>query len=224
MHKSKPIDDASPPETVSDRLRLLIAQVGMKQVHLANKLGVTPQAIHQLCTGKQHFSKHTQKIAQLLNANEDWLKTGKGSPFLTKQTTHLATKIVEFPVYRLSQLNTLKNNLARMGSLIPQEKYVTTRQYQPDSFGFYIEDLLFAPKFEMGDIILIEPIALEKIMTGNIVLFYHGESHQVVFCYIQKTKEGRLMGWQPSISAPSLIEISQHDLIFGCYRECLKND
>jgi transcriptional regulator with XRE-family HTH domain len=73
-------------ETISDRLRYLIDKVGIKQVHLANKLGVTSQAIHQLCNGKQHFSKHTQKIAHLLNADETWLKTGQGTLFPTSNS------------------------------------------------------------------------------------------------------------------------------------------
>ena len=209
--------------SVSDRLRFLMDNLGIKQVHLANKLGVSPQAIHQLCSGSQQFSKHTPQIAKILNASETWLQTGEGQPF-NSEVSPSTTKVHEFPVYRLSQLNSVKNNAARLSSLVPQEKYVTGRNYKPESIGFYIENAVFAPKFESNDIILVEPITPDEIVDGEMILIYSSELNEIVFCYVQKTKDEKYVGWLPAHNnnAPQFFTINMHDLMYGVYRECLK--
>lgn len=208
--------------TVSDRLRFLMDNLGIKQVHLANKLGVTPQAIHQLCSGKQQFSKHTSQIAKILNANEAWLQTGAGEPFI--QDKFNATSIREFAVYRLSQLDSIKNVRARATSLIPQEKYVTLRQYHANSIGFYIENAILAPKFESNDIVLVEPINRENLKDGDLILIFSQELRATVFCYLRKIKNEQLIGWMPGNenAAPTFFTVQEDDLIYGLYRECLK--
>ena len=210
-------------ETISDRLRYLIDKVGIKQVHLANKLGVTPQAIHQLCNGKQNFSKHTQHIARLLNADETWLQTGQGTPFQHKTITTVKD-IREFPVYQLAQLNQIKGVVARLGSLIAQEIYVTARAYNAKSLCFYVADAVFAPRFDVGDIMLIEPIAPDEIKNGLLILVYSHELNKTVLCYSQKIKNGVMMGWQPAVGSagPVFFTIESTDFIYGVYRECLK--
>lgn len=222
--KQCPIDETKdiPAETVSDRLRFLMENLGIKQVHLANKLGVSPQAIHQLCSGKQQFSKHTPQIAKILNANETWLQTGAGEPFIQDKTD--ANSILEFPVYRLSQLATIKNVLARTNSLIPQEKYVTLRQYHANSIGFYIENGILAPKFEINDIVLVEPVNKENLKDGDLILIFSKELSATVFCYLKKIKNEQMIGWLPSNenTAPTFFTVQDDDLIYGLYRECLK--
>lgn len=208
-------------ETISERLRYLIEKIGIKQVHLANKLGVTPQAIHQLCSGKQNFSKHTKKIAQLLNADAMWLETGQGTPFLT-DTIHRTKKILEFPIYDLNQLNHVKTTYARLSSLVPQEIYVTARAYHSDSIGFYIDNAVFTPRFDVDDIILVEPVSLENLIDGHFILIYSCELQKTLFCCFQRMK-GMSVGWYPANSgALHFFNITSEDLIYGTYRECLK--
>jgi transcriptional regulator with XRE-family HTH domain len=210
-------------QSVSDRLRFLMDNLGIKQVHLANKLGVSPQAIHQLCSGSQQFSKHTPQIAKILNANEVWLQTGEGEPFSNELSTSLS-KVLEFPVYRLSQLNTVKDSRARLTGLVPQEKYVTLRNYNSDSIGFYIENGILAPKFEANDVILVEPTSLNQLQGDELVLLYSGELNETIFCYIKKITNEQYVGWLPGSTgnAPNFFNIQASDLIYGVYRECLK--
>ena len=216
-------DESKGNLSVSDRLRFLMDNLGIKQVHLANKLGITPQAIHQLCSGSQQFSKHTPQIAKILNANEMWLQTGEGEPFSNKLSA-TASKVVEFPVYRLSQLNTIKGSRARLTGLVPQENYVTLRKYHSDSIGFYMENGILAPKFETNDVILVEPISLNQLQGGELVLLYSSELNETVFCYIKKITNEQYVGWLPGNNgnSPNFFNIQANDLIHGIYRECLK--
>ena len=216
-------DESKGNQSVSDRLRFLMDNLGIKQVHLANKLGVSPQAIHQLCSGSQQFSKHTPQIAKILNANEAWLQTGEGEPF-NNELISSASKVLQFPVYRLSQLNTVKGSAARLSGLVPQEKYVTLRQYHANSIGFYMENGILAPKFEVNDMVLVEPISLNQLQGGELILLYSSELIETVFCYIKKITNEQYIGWLPggAGSAPNFFNIQDDDLIYGIYRECLK--
>ena len=210
-------------KTVSDRLRFLMDNLGIKQVHLANKLGVSPQAIHQLCSGRQQFSKHTSQIAKILNANEIWLQTGEGEPFNSEES-FATTRVFKFPVYRWSQLNTVKGSMARLSGLVPQENYVTLRKYHSDSIGFYVENSIFAPKFEANDVVLVEPTSLNQLQGSELILLYSGELNETIFCYIKKITNEQYVGWVPgdARNAPIFFNIQATDLIYGIYRECLK--
>ena len=69
--------------SIGDRLRYLIEVRGYTQVELANKIGVTQAAISNIVTdsSRKPSAPTLLKLAAALQANADWIITGKGNPF-----------------------------------------------------------------------------------------------------------------------------------------------
>jgi|GEM_PF-593863 len=66
--------------TVGERIRRAREAAGLKQSELAKKAGVTPSAISQIESGlsKQPSADNLLKIAKALNANPQWIISGRG--------------------------------------------------------------------------------------------------------------------------------------------------
>ena len=69
--------------TIGDRLRYLMEVRKYKQVELAAKIGLTQAAISNIVTNssRKPSAPTLLKLAAALQANPDWIITGKGDPF-----------------------------------------------------------------------------------------------------------------------------------------------
>jgi transcriptional regulator with XRE-family HTH domain len=69
--------------TIGDRLRFLLEARGYTQVGLAAKIGLTQSAISNIVTNasRKPSAPTLLKLAAALQANPDWIITGKGDPF-----------------------------------------------------------------------------------------------------------------------------------------------
>jgi transcriptional regulator with XRE-family HTH domain len=69
--------------TIGDRLRYLLEVRGYSQVGLAAKIGLTQSAISNIVTqaSRKPSAPTLLKLAAALQANADWIITGKGDPF-----------------------------------------------------------------------------------------------------------------------------------------------
>lgn len=196
--------------SLSERLSFFMSEGGVKQSHLANKLGVTPAAIHYLCNADVQTSKYTKKIAEILNVNEEWLATGKGSiQSAQEQDAH------KIPVYYMDSLLLS----LRQKTELPQSKdvYYTPRTYKRGTFGIYISDEDMAPKFELGDIVIFEP---EVVREGVLVLAYSQELQRLIIRQLYKSGDKYLL--LAGNNKPITIDITKRDKVLGIYRECLK--
>lgn len=74
-------------ETPSDRIKEKIKETGIKQAHLAKKLGISPQHLNKILTKNQEKSQYMPKMAEILGMDESFLETGsniKPIPILTE--------------------------------------------------------------------------------------------------------------------------------------------
>lgn len=69
--------------TIGDRLRWLMEHREVKQVHLAQQVGVTQAAISNLVTdnSRKPSAPTLLKLAAALQCNPQWILDGKGDPF-----------------------------------------------------------------------------------------------------------------------------------------------
>lgn len=65
-------------ESRQKRIQEAMAEAGLKQIDIAQYIGVSPPTISELIAGKSKSSKHLPKIAKLLGVRALWLDTGKG--------------------------------------------------------------------------------------------------------------------------------------------------
>jgi transcriptional regulator with XRE-family HTH domain len=69
--------------TIGDRLRYLLEVRGYTQVEVAAKIGLTQAAISNIVTqsSRKPSAPTLLKLAAALQANPDWIMTGRGEPF-----------------------------------------------------------------------------------------------------------------------------------------------
>lgn len=70
-------------ETIGDRVKQLIAALGIKKVSFADRIRVSQAFVSQLCSGASMPSDRTiADICREFNVNETWLRTGEGAMFI----------------------------------------------------------------------------------------------------------------------------------------------
>ncbi|MCX8049215.1 MAG: helix-turn-helix domain-containing protein [Methylohalobius sp.] len=65
-------------KTLADRIQYGLAINHLSQSELARRVGLTPQAIQHLCSGKAQTTRYAAQIAHALGVRTDWLLTGQG--------------------------------------------------------------------------------------------------------------------------------------------------
>jgi len=87
-------------ETYSDRINLLLIQRGSTKKWLADKLGITKQALNMLLK-RNKKPKFINEIAEVFNVSPQWLLTGNGTITVTEKNEIINTRAI---VYNLSAL------------------------------------------------------------------------------------------------------------------------
>ena len=205
-------------DSLSKRLKYLMELAGIKQVHLASKLGVTAQAINHLCKSDTKFSKHTKEIAKILKANEGWLASGIGPPFLETPDTEKTIALRKIPLYFLEQFKKITTPY-NINQINPVEHHWSS-SLSEHAFGFYISNNNLAPRFETGDLVLLEPKT--EISNGALGLMYSHERKELLFCHLYINRNKNLLcGFIPQKDFGIFI-INDDDIIYGVYHEAIK--
>ena len=67
---------------MNERIKKIIAELGLKKVDFANRLHISQPFASELCSGAKAPSDRTIKdICREFGVNEEWLRTGEGEPF-----------------------------------------------------------------------------------------------------------------------------------------------
>ncbi|PHM59549.1 helix-turn-helix transcriptional regulator [Xenorhabdus ishibashii] len=90
--------------TVSNRLKMIINKLGIKQKDVANLTNLSPQTISYILTNDVEKSFYTYQIALGLGINPEWLANGIGKIFLDKT--------IEIPCY--DSISDLKSDLPNL--------------------------------------------------------------------------------------------------------------
>lgn len=76
--------DESLHDTLSERVKEKIKESGIKQAHLANKLGVSPQHLNKILTKGQRKNQYMPQIAKILGMDDPEKPPVKTIPILTE--------------------------------------------------------------------------------------------------------------------------------------------
>lgn len=200
-------------DSVSKRLKYIVDTLGVKQSHMAQKLGVSPAGLHYILNNDVKFSKNVKKIADYLNVNEQWLETGIGDIY--EENTSIKT--YKIPVYYPDQLKIYyQMNLSHLETTTTY--HITTTLYKNKTLGIYNTDKSFAPKFELGDLIIFEQV--NNFSDGEIVLAYLHASNEIVLRYFFNLDNNIILF--TNNETPLKAKITEGDRIIGAYRECFK--
>lgn len=209
------LNDLEKLDSISKRLKYIVDNMGVKQSHMAKKLGVSPSGLHYILNNDVKFSKNAKKIADYLNINKQWLKTGEGAIYQDKAPEIVSN--TEVAIYYPDQLQVYYSQ-HKHPALHPQGYIKSQGQYAHPLLGLYVTQPHFSPKFEIGDKMIIEKA--NDFQDGDIVLFYLANKQHITLMY------GFHVGDHVVLLAPDgqSIELRPnegHQLI-GIYRECFK--
>lgn len=203
--------DLSDLDSFSKRLKYIVDTEGVKQSHMASKLGLSPSGLHYILNNDVKFSKNAKKIAKYLNVNESWLLKGEGDVF----TENKSIKTYRIPIYYPDQL---KLSLSSKITELVNTYAITTTSYSNEVFGMYIMETDWAPKFEVGDIVIFEKISTFK--NGEILLIYLQRSNQTLLRNGFTIKGTTFL--LSANSKPTELNPHQGEKVLGVYRECFK--
>lgn len=145
--------------TLGERLHVCLNFRGISQTELAKGVGVTPQNIQAICSGKIQKSRHVNEIAAYLNVNPTWLATGKLS-----SGSHYATQITavsQIPIIAWSTIENANYNL--------DEQINGVFDHGDLSYALKMTDDSMSPRFEQGDILLISK-STEAVVGDYIIV------------------------------------------------------
>ena len=200
-------------DSVSKRLKYLVDTMGIKQSHMADKLGLSPSGLHYILNNDVKFSKNAKKIAEYLNVSEEWLATGQGEAY----EENTSVKTYKVPVYYPDQLK-LYFRSSDQAKLSTDHYHITASCYSNQVLAIYMTDTGFIPKFEEGDVVVFEQIS--DFSDGEILLTYLGDKNAISLHYgFHVGDEVVLLSHHDE---PIKLTVGEKDIIIGAYRECLK--
>ncbi len=206
--------------TVSKRLKYVINQSGIKQSHIAKKMGLTRGAVHYILNSDAKNSKGAKRIADLLGVNSDWLSKGEGT---FSQKTEQMLNIHEglppqaVPLYYLDQILLMQTHPETCIQAVAQ--VFAQRGYAQKTFAVQLSTASTLQKFESGDIVIFaERTEVER---GDWILLYQPHEERVVFGLVI-LKDSQQIGLLHHNSATPLLVNPNSDRILGVFVESIK--
>lgn len=109
--------------TVNERIMGLIKEKGIRQVTLAEAIGIRTSSMSTICNGKNNPSRQTVKlIAQYFDVNETWLLTGEGDKYGKPTREQEIADIVISELNDTSYDQMTKNSLIKIISKLSSEE------------------------------------------------------------------------------------------------------
>lgn len=163
---------------LSERIKLLLEKAGVKQRHLAKKLNLSPSGMHYLINSNK-ISDKTLLLIKELNANEDWVKSGDGSPFITMEE-----QVYSIGVYYKDQL--LMQSISPDTESEPSSTVVTLNKYT-DPFAMLISNNNYTPYFKISDRIICEAYQ-DKPLKNDIALAMNIKANDIEIIKVSNNK------------------------------------
>lgn len=217
MKKSHNLPDDSDLDTISKRLKYVIEQSGVKQSHIAKKLGVTRGAVHHILNSEVKNPKNAKKIADLLGIDPEWLATGKNTVPLRGAVKGVGTDQQLVPVYYLDQLLMQEQNPHT--ALTPITHVFAQHRYQTALFAIQLSRPSPFQKFESGDIVLLSQQS--SCAVGDWILVYQTQAEQIFFGVALWQDEETLVLLHQKAENPISINL-KIDCVKGVFVEAIK--
>ena len=219
MNKEIKLPNDSSLDTVAKRLRYVIEQVGIKQTHIAKKLGISRGAVNYILNSEAKNPRSAQKIAELLEVDPDWLYSGKITEQKSIQMYGKLSpgKIVSVPIHYPDQLLILKEQ-----GHIPSEpigEILAQRQYNERLFAVQLSAPSTLQKFEAGEVLIFA----EKKTTslGDWVLVHAVEERRIILGVVIFQDANQINILHHKIENPLMLPLYSESLM-GVYVESTK--
>ena len=187
---------------MGDRVKLIRKALGMTQEQLAQRLGVGKTALSMIETGKARLSSRNRNLlVQELNANPEWLETGKGEMFNADPAlaasfgrgAEMAMPLQSVPLYSMEATAGLVPLFEQQSAHTPLN-YIHIPNLPKCDGAVYVAGDSMYPLLKSGDIVLYKQLNdLEDIFWGDMYLLsidMDGEEY-ITVKYVQRSdREG----------------------------------
>lgn len=164
---------------MGERLKLIRKALGLTQEQLAQRLGVGKTALSMIETGRSRLSTRNKNILiQELNANPEWLDTGKGDMFNANPSLastfrvhgEHAMPLQSIPLYSIEGTAGLVPLFEQKEEHIPVN-YIHIPNMPKCDGAIYVAGDSMYPLLKSGDIVLYKQLHdLNDIFWGNMYL------------------------------------------------------
>ncbi len=214
MKKSPALPPSLDLDTSAKRLKYVIEQSGIKQSHIAKKLGVTRGAVHYILNSGVKNSKSAKKIAAVLGVDPEWLETGIST---APPGTVIKTNQGGVPVYYIDQLLIHKHD--QNNGLTPISQVFAQRHYNEPLFAIHLSQACPLQKFESGDIIILSKRFICD--AGDWVLVYEEKQARIVFGLVILQDENMRVVLHHKTEPPLKLNVKS-DPLMGVFVESIK--
>ncbi len=173
--------------TIGQRVTKRLKELNMSEYALAKKLNMHHSNIQGLTSGRVQIPRYLGRLAEILEVNEKWMRTGEGPkliadmPIYTSPQDQLfdptgtrehhvsentapqfsanySAETRNLPVYHIQDVDKHKQSFfIEMGNI---SNYISRPAYLAHNnaaFAIYIQNNQMEPRFEMGELIVIDP-------------------------------------------------------------------
>lgn len=138
------------------RVKQMLKEKGMTQAELARLVGVKQQTISYICSAESpaQTSRYSSQIANALGINPVWLTTGQGDPhdlMVSIKVEGAVVRAAQIPVLEGAQVRDLLD-----GKTLNAKGFLMTDRVSEEGFALEIEGESMAPRFNAGDVVVIE--------------------------------------------------------------------
>ncbi len=150
--------------SIGSRIREARKKSGLTQAQLGSKVGMVQATISELETGESAGTTNIASIAHALGVSALWLETGKGSPAPSMPAVKFDQNVAPatlgsraIPVISAIQAGAMREITIPYSLGDGYATVFVDDSYSQWAFALEIEGDSMLPKFEPGDIVIIEP-------------------------------------------------------------------
>jgi len=136
-------------ETLAQRLRYCRERAKLSQSELARRVGIKPQAIQYIESGKVYKPRNILEIAEVVGVDAHWLSSGKGAMAGHAKLTLTSKTPVQVPLRSWQQTAA---HCEEVESWIP-----TTAEVSERAYALKVKSDSMEPEFAPGDFIVADP-------------------------------------------------------------------
>ncbi|MAS87609.1 MAG: hypothetical protein CMH30_06500 [Micavibrio sp.] len=154
-------------KNLGSRIKYMREKLGLSQGQVADKLGVSQQAIQQVETGKAKKPKYLYEMATMLGVSYEWLVLGEENPKFAQNAARVSNNNVQESAPRQSADALIKivelvpggpNGYCKVtGSLADNLPRPRRLDGVDRAYGVYVYDNTMAPRYNTGDLVFVHP-------------------------------------------------------------------
>lgn len=145
-------------KTLAQRLKYSREKAKLSQSELARRVGIKPQAIQFIESGKVYKPRNILEIAQVVGVDAVWLSTGKGEMRGHVELSPMGQIHSKVPLLTWTEATHWNTSLQAKDDMYDRVWIPTTARIGEFAFALELQSDCMEPEFTPKDIIVVDPM------------------------------------------------------------------